>query len=142
MSRPGERASAYGLDRATVGWLILWGLTVWAGVLVTIRAVGHLLLTPSAPLRVAGFFGATVPLMAAVTYPVYRRLDIERAARPAAAATMSIPGLLLDAGLLLAAGVTLPRLGPGAVRNFGAILLFGYAVVLLTGLVPRSRPSG
>lgn len=138
MRRPSDRSGVDGLDRPTADWLVLWGLTVWAGVFVAIRAVGHLLLSPSAPLRVAGFFIATLPLMAAVTYPVYCRFEIEGAARPAAAGLMSVPGLVLDAGLVLNASVTFPRLGPGAIRNFGAILLFGYAVVLLTGFVPRT----
>lgn len=124
-------------DSRTAGWLVAWGLTVWAAVYVAIRVGGHVLLDPASPGLVAGFFVATVPLMAAVTYPVYRRLDLARAARPRAAAAMSVPGLFLDAGLLLNAGTVLPELSAGMVVNFGAILLFGYAVVLLTGLVPR-----
>lgn len=134
----GDRAPGR-FDRQTTGWLVLWGVTVWASVYVTIRLVGHVLLDPASPGLVAGFFVATVPLMAAVTYPVYRRLGVARAARPRAAAAMSVPGLFLDAGLLLNAGTVLPRLSPGMAVNFGAVLLFGYAVVLLTGLVPRPR---
>lgn len=121
----------------TAGWLIVWGLLVWAAVAVMIRAVGHRLLAPDAPLVVVAFFVVTVPLMAAVTYPVYHRLGIDAASRPRAAAMMSLPGMFLDVFLVAFAGTILPNLSTGAVVNFGAILLFGYAVVLLTGIIPR-----
>lgn len=81
--------------------------------------------------------------MALVTYPVYHRLGIEVSRRPRAAALMSLPGMFLDVLLVATAGSILPNLSPGAVVNFGAILLFGYAVVLLSGFVPRGeRPAG
>lgn len=124
------------ISRPVAARLVLWGLLVWAGVYGFVRAVGHVLLAPSQPTIVAGFFLATVPLMVVVTYPVYRGLDIAPAARPAAAAAMSLPGLFLDVVLVLNAPTLLPRLGPGGTINFGAILLFGYAVVLLTGFGP------
>lgn len=132
-----EASGAPEVSRRSNGWLIGWGLVVWAGVFVTIRLVGHRLLAPDAPTVVAAFFVATVPLMAAVTYPVYLRFDIEVSRRPHAAAIMSVPGMLLDVLLVAFAGYLLPNLSTGAVINFAAILLFGYAVVLLTGFVHR-----
>jgi hypothetical protein len=74
--------------------------------------------------------------MAAVTYPVYRRFGIPHASRGSAAALMSTPGLFLDVLLVLSAESAFPAMTQGAVVNFGALLLFGYAVVLLTGFVP------
>lgn len=127
------------LDRPTVRRLAIWGLLVWAAVAAFIRLAGHRLLDPGEPAVVLGFFVAVVPLMALVTYPVYRWLDVAKAARPAAAAIMSLPGLFLDVGLVAGARWAFPAMGPGAALNFGAILLFGYAVVLLTGFVPRQR---
>lgn len=126
-----------GLDRATSRRLLLWGLTVWFAVAVSIRLVGHVVLSPATPLVVLGFFVAVVPLMAAVTYPVYRWFEVPRPERPAAAALMSLPGLFLDVFLVGFAAVVLPNLRIGAVSNFAVVLLFGYAVVLLTGFVPR-----
>ncbi|MDX1748586.1 MAG: DUF5367 family protein, partial [Halobacteriales archaeon] len=109
---------------------------VWAAVAVSIRLVGHVLLSPDAPVIVFGFFVAVIPLMAAVTYPVYRRLAIPHGSRPRAAALMAIPGLFLDVFLVVQASAVFPAMTTGAVINFGAILLFGYGVVLLTGFVP------
>lgn len=125
------------LESGTFRWLVAWGLGVWAAVAVFIGLVGDVLLDPSAPLVVGGFFVAVVPLMALVTYPIYRWFDVPPPGRPAAAAVMSLPGMFLDVLLVAGADVAFPAMSRGAVVNFGAILLFGYAVVLLTGFVPR-----
>ena len=122
--------------RGTAGWLVAWGLLVWAAVSVVIRLFGHRLLSPETPRVVALFFVAVVPLMGLVTYPIYHRFDIQASRRPAAAVLMALPGLFLDVILLAFAGIVLPNLSSDAVVNFGAILLFGYAVVLLTGFIP------
>lgn len=134
---PGESPEVPGITRLTTGWLVAWGLVVWAAVFVSIRLVGHRLLAPETPVVVAAFFAATVPLMALVTYPIYGWFGIESVRRPRAAAVMSLPGMFLDVLLIAFAGIALPNLSVGAVINFGAILLFGYAVVLVTGFVPR-----
>lgn len=128
-------------ERKTVGSLLTWGLFVWFVVATSIRLGGHVLLSPSNPVLVAGFFLSVVPLMAMVTYPVYRWFDISHEKRGSAAALLSLPGLFLDVLLVLFAGTAFPLMGQGAVVNFGAILLFGYAVVLLTGFVPGGRHS-
>lgn len=134
-TRDANGARSAGLDRRAVAWLVGWGLLVWAVVTAAVRLVGPALLSPASGAVVPAFFAAVVPLMAAVTYPVYRRLGVAPAGRPAAAALMSLPGMGLDVLLVAFAPVLLPAMGPGAVRNFGAILLFGYAVVLLTGFL-------
>lgn len=129
------------LERRTVGSLLLWGLFVWFCIAVAMRLVGHVLLSPANPEVVAGFFVTVVPLMAMVTYPVYRWLGISHALRPAAAVLLSLPGMFLDVLLVLFARELLPAMEPDTVVIFGAILLFGYAVVLLTGLVPAGDRS-
>lgn len=125
-----------GLQQGIPQKLFAWGLVVWLNVAVFIRLAGHILLDPNNPLIVAGFFAIVVPLMALVTYPIYRIFHVDRAARPMAAAIMSIPGMFLDVGLVLNADQIFPAMSQAMVVNFGAILLFGYAVVLLTGIYP------
>lgn len=119
--------------------LVAWGLIVWFSVAVTIRLTGHILLDPTTPLIVAGFFTSVIPLMALVTYPIYHLFQIEQTHRPMAAAIMSIPGLFLDVGLVLNANQLFPAMTQGMVVNFGAILLFGYAIVLLSGFYPSGK---
>jgi hypothetical protein len=129
-------ASERTIERRTAGTLAVWGLCVWLVVAVSARLVGHVLLSPTNPWLVAAVFGSAIPLMAIVTYPVYRWLEIPHALRGSAAALMSIPGMILDALLLVSAESVFPAMGQDAVINFGALLLFGYAIVLLTGFVP------
>jgi hypothetical protein len=129
------------LERKTAGFLALWGLCVWLVVAVSARLVGHVLLSPTNPGLVAAVFVSAIPLMAIVTYPVYRWFGIPCALRGSAAALMSVSGMFLDVLLILFAESVFPSMGQGAVVNFGALLLFGYAVVLLTGFVPSGRAS-
>lgn len=141
-----EAPVATTLARRTAGLLVACGLAVWAAVTATVRLVGHRLLAPGSPAVVAALFVVTAPLMALVTYPVYRRSGVEPARRPPAAVAMSLPGTFLDVLLVAFARTALPDRSTGAVVNLGTILLFGYAVVLLTVVVRgsdgRGRPVG
>lgn len=119
--------------------LVLWGLTVWLAVYLLIRVGGTVLLDPANPLVLGAFVVSIVPAMALVTFPVYWRLGVGYGMRARAAAIMSLPGLFLDGVLVAFAPVFLPALTPALVVNFGAILLYGYAIVLLTGFVPRGH---
>ncbi|WP_161570094.1 DUF5367 family protein [Salinigranum halophilum] len=47
--------------------------------------------------------------------------------------------MFLDVFLVLFAGTVFPSMATEAVIHFGAVLLFGYAIVLLTGFVPLRR---
>jgi len=129
------------IERKTAGTLAFWGLCVWLVVAISARLVGHVLLSPASPLLVAAAFVSAIPLMAIVTYPVYHWLGLPHELRGSAAALMSIPGMFLDVILVLSAESVFPAMGQGAVINFGALLLFGYAIVLLTGFVPNGEDS-
>lgn len=139
-SKPAAPTATKTLDRTTLATLVGWGLLVWAAVAVSIRLVGLVVLAPATPALVAAVFVAVSPLMAVVTDPVYRLLGIAHRQRPAAAAALSVPGTGVDVLLVAFAPVAIPAMSAGAVRHFGAILPFGYAVVILTGLVPRGDP--
>ena len=132
-------SASVSLDRATSRWLLLWGLSVWFAVTILIRLAGHVLLSPTNTLLLTAFFLSAIPLMLSVTYPVYWWLGLSTDARRSAAALLSIPGMFLDVLLILFAETVFPLMATEAVIHFGAILLFGYAIVLLTGFVPLRR---
>jgi hypothetical protein len=138
-SRTTTSSTSVSLDRTTSLWLLLWGLSVWLAVAVLIRLAGHVLLSPTNTLLLTAFFLSVLPLMISVTYPVYWWLDLSTDGRRSAAALMSIPGMFLDVLLVLFAETVFPLMATEAVIHFGAILLFGYAIVLLTGFVPLGR---
>ena len=132
-------SASVSLDRTTSRWLILWGLSVWFAVAILIRLAGHVLLSPTNTLLLTAFFLSVIPLMLSVTYPVYWWLGLSSDAQRGAAALMALPGMFLDVLLILFAGTVFPAMATEAVVHFGAILLFGYAIVLLTGFVPLRR---
>ena len=132
-------SASVSLDRTTSRWLVLWGLSVWFAVAILIRLAGHVLLSPTNTLLLTAFFLSVIPLMLSVTYPVYWWLGLSTDAQRSAAALMSIPGMFLDVLLVLFAETVFPAMATEAVVHFGAILLFGYAIVLLTGFVPLRR---
>ena len=132
-------SASVSLDRATSRWLLLWGLSVWFAVTILIRLAGHVLLSPTNTLLLTAFFLSAIPLMLSVTYPVYWWLGLSTDARRSAAALMSLPGMFLDVLLILFAETVFPLMATEAVIHFGAILLFGYAIVLVTGFVPLRR---
>jgi hypothetical protein len=119
--------------------LVIWGVSVWFSIAVLNRLAGHVLLSPANTLLLTAFFLSAIPLMISVTYPVYWWLGLSSDARRSAAVIMSIPGMFLDVLLILFAETVFPLMSTEAVVHFGAILLFGYAIVLLTGFVPLRR---
>lgn len=108
-----ESRSPFTLERRTTWSLLTWGVLVWMAVTGVIRLSGQALLSPSSPLVVAGFFASVVPLMALVTYPIYRRFGILHAKRGSAAALMSLPGMFLDVLLVVFAGFCSRRWSKG-----------------------------
>lgn len=116
----------------------LWGLLLWLVATVVMRASGHLFMHPDQPWLAALAFLLTVPLIAAVTIPIYDWRRVNLFDRPAAAILMCLPGLLIDVVLLAWFETVYPNLeGGGAL--FGAWLLWAYALVLLTGLFRVNR---
>jgi hypothetical protein len=115
-----------------------WGFALWLVATIVVRVVGQHLFDPDQALIVVFVFLGTVPLIAAVTIPIYdwRRLNLQD--RPAAAILMSLPGLLIDVVVLLIYGTVYPNLGDTA-GMFGAWLLWAYGLVLISGLLPYNR---
>ena len=116
----------------------LWGFLVWLIATVIVRISGQHLLDPDQPVIVVFLFLGTVPLIAAVTIPIYDWRQVSLHDRPTAAILMSLPGLLIDVVVLLAFPTIFPNLGDVA-GIFGAWLLWAYSLVLITGLLPYNR---
>jgi hypothetical protein len=116
----------------------LWGFVVWLLATIVVRVSGQHLFVSDQPVIVAFVFLGTIPLIAAVTIPIYdwRRVNLQD--RPTAAILMSLPGVLIDVAILLAFSSVYPNL-EDADGLFGAWLLWAYGLVLITGLLPYNR---
>jgi hypothetical protein len=115
-----------------------WGFLLWLLATIVIRVTGQHLFDPDQPVIVALVFFGTVPLIAAVTIPIYdwRRVNLQD--RPTAAILMALPGLLIDILVLLLFSRVYPNLGDTG-NLFGAWLLWAYGLVLISGLLPYNR---
>lgn len=116
----------------------VWGFLLWLVATVVLRVSGHHYLHPDHPWLATLAFLATIPLIAVVTIPVYDWRRVNLVDRPIAAILLCLPGLLIDVPVLAEFDLVYPNLeGGGAL--FGAWLLWSYALVLITGLLPYNR---
>ncbi len=116
----------------------LWGFLVWLLATLIVRVSGQHFLDTDEPVIVAFLFLGTIPLIAAVTIPIYDWRKVSLHDRPAAAILMSLPGILIDVVVVLMFSTVYPNLGDVA-GLFGAWLLWAYGLVLITGLLPYNR---
>jgi hypothetical protein len=115
-----------------------WGFLLWLIATVVMRVTGEHLLDPDQVVVTFLVFAGTLPLIAAVTLPIYDWRQVNLQDRPTAAILMSLPGLFIDILVLLLFSRIYPNLGDtGAL--FGAWLLWAYGLVLISGLLPYNR---
>lgn len=131
--------------KSRMGYFLGWGVILWLIATVFFRLVGQLLLNPGSLAPVILIFIATVPLIAAVTYPVYAKRAVPFAELPVAATCIALPGMVLDVVSLSFFGAAFPNLAalPGSAGAlFGAWMLWAYALILLSGLLPLHSRRG
>ena len=116
----------------------LWGFLVWLLATLIVRVSGQHFLDTDEPVIVAFLFLGTIPLIAAVTIPIYDWRKVSLHDRPTAAILMSLPGILIDSVVLLAFSSVFPNLDDVA-GIFGGWLLWAYGLVLISGLLPYNR---
>jgi hypothetical protein len=108
---------------------VLTGFAVWAAATVVIRAFGDALFTDLFWIRILLFGGGAIGVFAIVGAVS----NILRAPAVAVAIWLVLPGMFLDAGVLLFWEQLFPAL-TGAERPFGALMLWVYAWALAAGL--------
>jgi hypothetical protein len=127
---------AVAASRSQASALVGVGLLLWLVVTVAFRLVGHVLLPPGYPGRIAIVFVVTVPAMAMLSFAVYSLLDVPPGRRLTAATLLVFPGLVLDSVVLTTFEMVFPAMAPSVRSTFGGLVLLAYAAVLLTGLIP------
>jgi hypothetical protein len=116
----------------------VWGLALWLVATIIIRFTGQHYLHPDHPYLSFFTFLLTVPLIAVATFTVYDWRRVSLPDRPTAAILLCLPGLLLDIPVMVWFERVYPNL-EGAAGLFGAWLLWAYALVLISGVVPYTR---
>ena len=113
------------------------GFGIWLVATVVFRFVGQHLVMPDNGLAIALLYVAALLLIGALAYTIYYWQQVGSAQRPSVAALLALPGMLLDAFVVLFADSILPNLVPDQNIVFGAWLLWAYGLALVTGFVPR-----
>lgn len=115
-------------------WLLAEiGFVGWLVATIAFRLVGQYLLNPDSILVVILTFIASVVLLAPLVF-LYPQLGIKPTDRPFAAVVLALPGMLLDVVTTVFFSTAFPNMAASANGLFGGLMLWGYSLILLTGI--------
>jgi hypothetical protein len=112
------------------------GLAMWLLATLAIRLWGQSVFRARSAAEWALLFGLTAAAVAVPISLLVRRLPTREAGLRAAVLVV-LPGMLLDTGSVLGFRSFFPNLPEVAGMPFAALLLWAYAIALLTGVWPR-----
>lgn len=118
----------------------LWGILAWLIGTLIFRIGGEFFFFPENPLSMILVFGASIPLTAILSYPVYSWKQISPSERPLAVVSAALPALVLDVLSVLWFPAVFPNLPVSASAPFAACLLWNYFLFLAAALIPT--PAG
>lgn len=123
------------------GFFFGMSVLIWLAATVVLRLWGHTFFTPGSTLSMVSSFLFSLTFLPLLVYAIFRWKKVLMDQRLEAAVCLAIPGMLLDVVTTYFFAQAFPNVLPTADGAFGAWLLWGYAIVLLTGLIAPSRIS-
>lgn len=108
---------------------------VWLIATLVLRFWGQIFFIPDSNLSMIASFLFSLFFLPVLTYSLFLWQNLEPVQRKDAAICLVIPGMVLDALTNYFFPYFFPNLPDGANGIFGAWLLWGYAIVLMTGLL-------
>ncbi|HEY9697450.1 MAG TPA: DUF5367 domain-containing protein [Trichocoleus sp.] len=121
------------------GFFFGMSFLIWLTATVVLRLWGHIFFIPDSPLSMVSSFLFSVTCLPLLVYAILQWKKVLPSQRLEAAVCLAIPGMLLDVVTTYFFTQAFPNVLPTADGAFGAWLLWGYAIVLLTGLIAHSR---
>jgi hypothetical protein len=119
-------------------WMAI-GLAIWAVATLAVRITDLFALPPGLSERLILLALLAVPLLAGAFWLLVRH--VPRRDRLATAAAIAAPGMVADAIATVFYTQFFPLADPASASAFGALMLWGYAVVLLSGALFSAMPS-
>lgn len=117
-------------------FFIGYGIAAWLVVTIALRFVGQYILTADGGAERTLLIGVLLtPPLALLIYPAYRWKKLNAAQQQLAAICFAVPGQILDAFSTLFFTNFFPNMSPAGANHFGALMLWGYSVIILTGFV-------
>lgn len=123
-------------------FFIAWGLLLWLAATITFRFCGQWIFSPDNPIRLGAAYYGVLPLIAAVTLPLYRLRQLNPDAQVRAATLIALPGMLLTLVTTLLLDELLPNLSAGARGSFASWFYWAYGLILISGFIPLKRRQG
>lgn len=120
---------------------LLLGFLIWFSATLVFRWAGHLFFITDNTLFMSLNFLALTIAMPLLMYKLYALRQLSSSQRAIAAICVMLLGMLLDALSVYFFEQVFPNLPASAGRPFGAWLLWGYGISLLTALIPRSEQA-
>lgn len=108
---------------------------VWLVATAILRLWGHTFFIPENNLSMGISFLFSLLFLPLLAYTLFRWQQVQPDQRRDAAICLAIPGMLLDAVATYFFTQLFPNMLPAADGAFGAWLLWGYALVLITGFI-------
>lgn len=115
---------------------LITGFAGWAVAFVLFRLWGHVLLGSPAAVQLTFLLGGVVTALLA---GLLCRLVCQPGKVARFAAGLAIPGLLLDSACVLAFEAVFPTMPVALAAIFGALMLWGYGLILATILLVGDR---
>ncbi|WP_257350759.1 DUF5367 domain-containing protein [Pseudalkalibacillus decolorationis] len=115
-------------------FFLLWGFLIWLGASAIFRFAGHFFFLPENQLMMLASYILVIPLILVLTLPIYRYKRIEGHERLKVAVLIALPGMLIDAIVLIYFLDLFVNLDPETDRYFGSWLLWTYSLIIFTGL--------
>lgn len=123
-------------------FFLLWGFIVWLGASAIFRIAGHYFFVLDRPLLMVASYILVIPLIWVLTVPIYSFMKISNGVqRLQAAIFIALPGMLIDAIVLLYFDRIFTNLSTELDRYFASWLLWAYTLILLTGFTKRDEAN-
>jgi hypothetical protein len=120
-----------------MSFFLVWGFLLWLVTTLVYRLIGQYLWSLESLVLLLMTFALVVPLVAALTYPIYDWRKVKSFERPLAAIYILLPGMLLNIACIPFFPIVFPNLPSTTAVYFCALVLWTYSLVLLTSFVPK-----
>ncbi|MFE3577535.1 DUF5367 domain-containing protein [Lysinibacillus sp. NPDC059133] len=116
-------------------FFLCWGFAIWLVASAVFRLMGNYFFILEEPLFMIAAYILAIPLVWIATIPIYSLKKIKGTERLQAAICIALPGMLIDAVVLLVFDNVFPNLSADLDRYFASWLLWAYSLILITGFI-------
>ncbi|MGE7954174.1 DUF5367 domain-containing protein [Lysinibacillus xylanilyticus] len=119
-------------------FFLCWGFVIWLVASAVFRLMGHYFFIPDEPFFMLSAYILVIPIIWVVTIPIYSLKKLSDSKQLQAAICIALPGMLIDAVVLLFFDTIFTNLPADLDRYFASWLLWAYSLILLTGFMKAS----